>query len=138
MNKIVLISCASKKLPRKAKASQLYASPLFQLSLRYAKTIRPDAIYILSAKHGLLDLETTIEPYNATLNEMTTSERKTWAKAVAAQLGKCTNINRDHFVLLAGQNYRSHLTPYLQSFEVPLEGLSIGKQLQYLCRKLSS
>jgi Family of unknown function (DUF6884) len=116
----------------------LYASPLFQLSLRYAKTICPDVIYILSAKHGLVDLDTTIEPYNVTLNEMTTSERKTWAEAVVAQLGKRTDIMKDHFVLLAGQNYRRHVIPYLQSFELPLEGLSIGKQLQFLSRKLSS
>ena len=62
MKKIVLISCASKKAPFKAKAEALYVSPLFVLNLRYAKSLKPDSIFILSAKYGLLDLDKEIEP----------------------------------------------------------------------------
>ena len=36
MAKIVLISCVSKKLDHSAKARDMYISPLFKLSLKYA------------------------------------------------------------------------------------------------------
>jgi len=52
MKKIVLISCASKKLEVKAKAADLYTSALFKLNLKYARKLKPDGIFILSAKYG--------------------------------------------------------------------------------------
>lgn len=69
--KIILISCASKKLPIRSKAKDLYISTLFDLNLKFAYSMKPDAVYILSAKHGLLHLETEIDPYNLPLNDMT-------------------------------------------------------------------
>ena len=53
---IVLIPCVSKKLNYGAKAKDLYISPLFKYSLAYARKLNPDMIYILSAKHRLVDL----------------------------------------------------------------------------------
>ena len=57
MRKIVLISCVSKKLVHAAKVRDIYVSPLFRLNLAYAESLKPDAIYVLSAKHGLLPLD---------------------------------------------------------------------------------
>lgn len=62
MRKTVLISCVSKKQKYRAKAQDLYISPLFKLNLEYAQELKPDAIFILSAKHGLLHLDTEIDP----------------------------------------------------------------------------
>jgi hypothetical protein len=133
VRKIVLISCVSKKRSHKSKTKDLYISALFQKSLAYAQKLKPYAIYILSAKYGLLDLETEIEPYDVTLNNMSAGELKTtWAEKVFKQLSEQTDIKRDHFILLAGMKYRKYLTPHFRSFEVPLEGMPIGKQLQYL------
>lgn len=132
MKKIVLISCVSQKLSHKARVEDLYISTLFKLNLKYARKLKPDAIFILSAMHGLLELDAEIAPYNVTLNEMRSTERKAWAKTVLEQLGKHANLKNDHFVFLAGQNYRKYVAPSLASFEVPLEGLPIGKQLQKL------
>jgi hypothetical protein len=134
MRRIVLISCVSKKLSEKSKARDIYISPLFKLNLAYAKSLNPYAIFILSAKYGLLDLDTKIAPYNITLNNMSTNQRKTWAQGVVRQLGSCTDLQKDHFIFLAGQNYRKYLTPHIASCEIPLEGLPIGKQLQHLKR----
>ena len=61
MKTIVLISCVSKKLAHAARARDIYVSPLFRLNLAYAESLKPDAIYVLSAKHGLLALEDQIE-----------------------------------------------------------------------------
>lgn len=132
MRKIVLISCVSKKRSYKSKATDLYISALFQKNLAYAQKLKPYAIYILSAKHGLLDLETEIEPYDFTLNNMSAGEVKAWAGKVFKQLSKQADIKQDHFIFLAGMKYRKYLTPHISSFEVPLKGMSIGKQLQYL------
>jgi len=131
MRKIVLISCVSKKLPYKAKAKDLYISALFKKNLVYAQKLKPDIIYILSAKYGLLSLETDIEPYNVTLNNMSASQIRNWAGGVLKQLSEQTDIEKDHFVFLAGMKYRKYLIPYIISFEVPLEGMPIGKQLHY-------
>ncbi len=46
--KIVLISCASKKLAYKSKAEDLYISTLFRLSLAYAEKLKPDKIFIFN------------------------------------------------------------------------------------------
>ena len=132
--KIILISCASKKLPTRSKAKDLYISTLFDLNLRFAYSMNPDAVYILSAKHGLLNLETEIDPYNLTLNNMTQREIKEWALKVIIQLDAVADLSNDHFIFLAGDKYRKYLVPSLRSYEVPLEGLPIGKQLQFLKR----
>jgi cytoplasmic iron level regulating protein YaaA (DUF328/UPF0246 family) len=105
--------------------------------LEYAQKLKPDAIYILSAKYGLLELETEIEPYNVTLNKLSATQRKAWAQVVLEQLKKLADLQNDHFIFLAGQNYRKYLTPHFSSFEIPLEGLPIGKQLQQLKRLIA-
>ena len=132
--KIILISCASRKLPTRSKAKDLYISTLYDLNLRFAYSMNPDAVYILSAKHGLLNLETEIDPYNLTLNNMTQREIKEWALKVISQLDAVADLSNDHFIFLAGDKYRKYLVPSLRSYEVPLEGLPIGKQLQFLKR----
>jgi hypothetical protein len=132
MKKIVLISCVSQKRPYRSKAKDLYISALFKKNMEYARRLNPDAIYILSAKYGLLDLETEIEPYNVTLNGLLAREVRDWSSRVIQQLRNVSDIQQDHFIFLAGQNYRKYLVPYLASYDVPMEGLSIGKQLHFL------
>ena len=92
MKQIALISCASKKRPYKTKAEDLYISPLFMGNLRYARSRMPDDIFILSAKYGLLELDTEIEPYNVTLKEMSTAEVRAWADGVLEQLGRRADL----------------------------------------------
>lgn len=132
VKKIVLISCVSKKLPTRAKAQDLYISALFRLNIQYAKKLKPDAIYILSAMHGLLSLDDEVEPYDLTLNTMSSRQVKAWADQVMAQIGACADPKTDHFVFLAGEKYRKFLLPHLASYEVPMQGLTIGRQLQFL------
>ena len=136
MKKIVLIACASKKLSHAAPAGELYTSPLFRLSLAYARKLQPDDIYILSAKHGLLDLDDVIEPYDTTLTRMSSTDVKQWAHEVLEKLRSRADLKHDHFILLAGDRYRRYLAPHLTRHEVPMEGLPIGKQLQQLRRWL--
>ena len=138
MKEIYLISCVKSKLPYPAKARNLYVSTLFKLSLKYAQQQTPDAIYILSAKYGLLPLDTVIAPYELTLNTMSTSERRHWAKGVVAQLREGTDLEKDLFVFLAGKKYREFLLPELKKFDVPFKGLTFGKLLSELKRRTST
>jgi len=134
MKKIVLISCVSQKQLYRSKAKDLYISALFKKNLAYARRLNPDAIYILSAKYGLLGLETVIDPYNRTLNTMSAAENRSWAEKVLQQLSRVADLKQDHFIFLAGEKYRKNLLPHLISYEIPMEGLTIGRQLQALSK----
>lgn len=125
-----------KRGTRKTKAKYLYKSPLFIKSLAYGQELNPDKIFILSALHHLLDLDTEIEPYNLTLNNMTKSEKTNWSKIVIEQLQKVSDIKNDKFIILAGQNYLTPLQNCLTNIETPLNGKKIGERLQFLKNQL--
>ena len=133
---IVLISCVSKKLSNRVKAKDIYVSPLFKMNLKFARSFNPDKIFILSAKWGLIDLDKEIEPYNKTLNKMNSIEKIHWANNVLHDLREITDLDKDEFIFLAGENYRKHLIPHIKNYKIPLKGLSIGRQLQYLKRQI--
>lgn len=132
MKNIVLISCVKKKLNRKSTAEKIYTSSLFKKNLTYAKSLKPNEIFILSAKHGLLKLTDEIEPYDKTLNKMRVNERKEWSKSVINQLKTLADLKNDQFTFLAGDKYRNYLLSELDHVKIPMEGLSFGKQLQWL------
>ncbi|HEX8993854.1 MAG TPA: hypothetical protein VF803_01225 [Candidatus Paceibacterota bacterium] len=134
MRKVVLISCVSRKLAHPARAQDLYISPLFRLNLAYAKSLSPDAVYILSAAHGLVELHRKLAPYNETLNTKKDAEIRTWADKVMKKLSVMSDPRHDEFVFLAGERYRRHLVPKLARVRIPLEGLGLGRQLQLLKR----
>jgi hypothetical protein len=103
---------------------------------RYAET-RSDRWFILSAKHGLIEPDHLVEPYEQSLLTMSAHERREWSRGVVSSL--LAVLPREaSIVLLAGQRYREQLEPFLieQGYvvEVPLRGLSIGQQLQWLKR----
>jgi cytoplasmic iron level regulating protein YaaA (DUF328/UPF0246 family) len=135
-SRIVLISCVSQKLGHRAKAKDLYISSLFKKNLQYALTIRPDKVFILSAKYGLLELDDEIDTYDVTLNAMKSQEIVNWSRFVLSQLKAKTDFNNDVFIFLAGNKYRKYLLPHIKNFQIPMQGLGIGKQLQFLTNKL--
>ncbi len=132
MKTIVLISCSSKKLNVISNAENIYISPLFKLNLKYAKQLNPDYIFILSAKYGLLPLKNKVEYYDETLNNMKIFELQNWSHKVLKQLKKKFDLFEDHFIFLAGGNYRRFLIGNIKNHEIPFKGLGIGQQLQKL------
>ena len=133
--RLVLISCVSQKLSHAAPARDLYTSPWFMKALAYAEHLHPDAIYILSAEYGLVDLDTVIAPYDKTLNRMAAVARRLWARRVLEELGQRADLDQTHVTLLAGTRYREHLIPALKSYDIPMEALTIGRQLQFLSER---
>lgn len=137
MQRAVLISCVSQKLSHAAPAKDLYVSALFRFCLRYAQTLKPDCIFILSAKYGLVTLDQPLEPYNDTLNTKRDAEIRQWAQGMLQQLGTKVDLERDSVIFLAGEKYRRHLIGQIRHAEIPLLGLTIGRQLQFLKRALA-
>jgi hypothetical protein len=130
--RIVLISCVKVKLNHPAKARELYISPLFKLSLRYAESLHPDKIFILSAKYCVVGLDEKIAPYELTLNKMHIPQAKEWSEKVISQLRTVSDLDNDEFVVVAGERYRRFLLPHIRHYTIPTKGLSFGKTLQYL------
>lgn len=139
MRTIVLISCVSKKKNYSTIAEDLYESALFKYSLKYAKMLNPDRIYILSALYGLVELDQILEPYNATINKMKNTEIRSWSKKVLRKMiDKGLDFENDSFVFLAGNKYREHLLKHIKNYSIPLLGLTIGKQLQFLKKEVDN
>ena len=124
--KVALISCTSSKKGYPCKASEMYSpSPRFALAYKYAKQVA-DEVYVLSAKHGLLCENEVIEPYNETLNDKSTLERRLWARGVLESLEEKYSLETDEFIILAGRVYNEFLVSSLKRHSLPLEGQSMG------------
>lgn len=134
--RIVLLACVATKLPHAAPARELYNSPLFKSSLRYAESLHPDDIVILSAKHYVVPLNKILKPYNKTLLNMPQDEVREWAVQVLKILADKYDLDNDKFIILAGDKYRKYITPELAHWSAPLKGLRIGQQLSWYIKKL--
>jgi len=138
MAHIGLISCVSKKQPNATEAKELYNSALFAKSREFVERYC-DYWYILSAKYGLVEPTNIIEPYEETLNSKSRQERNEWADEVWSVLRQRLKLD-DHVTILAGERYRESLVPYIANYgchiDVPMKGLGIGRQLQWLSHQL--
>jgi hypothetical protein len=124
----------SLKKSEQALAMDLYISPWF----RFARVLIEATgcpWFILSAKYGLVAPDEMLAPYEQTLITMSVMERRKWASRVQAQMDEKMPPS-ERIVIFAGQRYREFLTDYLKwrfpVVEVPMERLTIGKQLQWL------
>ena len=136
MSTIVLLSCTKSKLDKPSQAQDLYsASPMFQKTLEYGKSLKPDKMYILSAKHFLVPLNKVLAPYDKTLKEMPKDEKQAWGEKVISQMKSSgINIDKDKFIFLTGSEYMKPLLEYIPegNIEKPMEGRRMGERLQWL------
>lgn len=139
MAKIVLLSCGKAKeevkYPDTIKAESLYKSSLFKKSLKYAKEkIVADKIFILSAKHHLLNLDDQISEYNYTLNGKKADVIKTWSDEVRKQLiAEGVDFANDEIFILAGKNYYKYLiTDEFLRVRYLYQNMRIGQILHFL------
>lgn len=142
---VCLIACSAVKARHPMRAEDLYQGDLFRKSLAWARlTGRFQEILVLSAKHGVVQLEQVVEPYNMTLNDVGTEDRRLWAQVVARDLMNRFSASDVpiEFVALAGRSYMEELSLELQvvmpSAELsrPLTGLGIGEQKAWLKKAL--
>ena len=109
----IFLSCTKKKASHRCKAEEMYGeSSLFSKALEYAKSLNPDKMYILSAKHHVLPLSKEIDPYNKTLKDCSAEERKEWTEEVVKQL-KAKGVNFEAKTLFfCGEDYIQYLKEY--------------------------
>jgi len=117
-------------------AKDMYIGPLFEGAYRYARSLNPDKIFILSGKYGLLEETDMIEPYDENLNIKPTDEIKKWAKNVLAKLSQKTDLQKDEFIFLAGNKYRKFLLESIRHSSIPIKGLTLEQQITFYSRKL--
>jgi hypothetical protein len=132
--RIGLVSCVKSKRPEPAAAADLYTSALFEKSRAWVEG-NCDGWFILSARYGLLAPDARVDPYEQTLKEMSAGERRAWANRVLAQMREVGLLTGGTtFVWLAGMPYKRDLAELLSAYdqEDPMQGLPIGKRLQWL------
>lgn len=130
---IGVVSCSKSKLDRPAPARELYTSPMFRMSLAYALGCS-DVVYIASALHGLVQLDTVIKPYDLKLSTLRKREREAWGLRVSDEL--LSRHGRGFkLIALAGNDYTQPLRRGLyQRAEIiePLAGMQLGQRLAWL------
>lgn len=129
---IALVGCVKGKRSEACAAADLYTSPLFVLSRRYAE--RFDAWAILSARHGLLMPGTQVGPYEETLTTMKAEQVRAWWSMVGRQLREawpgCGMTWDPTFTCLAGSRYLGCMTGL--RYRDPMRRFGIGERLRWL------
>lgn len=139
MAKVVILSCTKSKTDHRAPAQELYsASPMFKKTLEYGKSLEPDKIFILSAKHHLVPLNKELDPYDKTLKEMPKDEKEKWGEETMKQMKSAgLDLNKDKFIFLTGGEYLKPFRNYIANLETPMEGRRLGERLKWLNSQIS-
>jgi hypothetical protein len=125
-----LVACCRSKLRVPAPARDLYTSPLFRAARTYAER-KYECWFILSAKYGLVDPSTVVEPYDLSLRELSAAERAGWSLRVRDELVErfpTTTVLWIHAGATYCQAVRYAAT---HQIETPVAGLRIGQQLAW-------
>ena len=111
----IFIGCSKEKVDHPTTAEKLYTSIIFKRTLHLAKEIvnhKGGHIYVLSAKHHLLELDDIVEPYNETLAHSSVSIRKDWSKVVLNQIIEKGIDFNEETIFFAGNSYTKYIIKY--------------------------
>ena len=136
MKTLVIISCGKKKADRQLQAKNLYTGNLFQRQLAWAQRFG-DRIQILSAKHGIIDLDKQLEPYDVTMTDLSKDQRESLSTQVYFWY---RNIHGDYdrIIVLGSKLYVGVIRDALEMADTseimldPLQGLQIGQRISWL------
>lgn len=130
-----IVGCSKSKIEtdEPVPASELYDSVYFDKRWSYATAITDD-VCILSAKHGIVQPDTLLSPYDVSIYDLSADERRALAETIDA-----SQFNAQ-IVVLAGQHYVDIIERACsgteQTVEAPLDG-GIGEQLAQLNEMLN-
>jgi hypothetical protein len=143
-----LVGCGKSKGDAPAPARTMYTSPLFRKSLELAELLG-DRAFVTSARHGLVELDEVISPYDSTLNGASRFVRASWGHEIvdaleARALGSASCLL---VVTLMGAAYsdpiveeierrRANGSPRFARPTVLMSGLEVGERLAFLNRAL--
>lgn len=132
--RVGLVGCAKTKRAEASPARALYKSPLFALALAHAERAC-DETYVISAAHGLLPLDETVQPYDRSLRELPKKERLAWGSRVAESVRARFPQLPLHVLVLSGLEYAAPILSgarrYGWTIETPLARRSIGQRLAW-------
>lgn len=131
---LIVVGCGEAKLDRAAPARDLYTGSLFRDHLRLAVRLARGVegrVVILSAAHGVLDLDTVIEPYDVTLAKLDATERMCWLVEVAGELQRRTTP-AEPIVALLGRDYLEWRSLIHRRVAAPLDGLTMLERRSFV------
>lgn len=133
---IVLIGCSKSKLDAPAPARELYTGQLFKKAVAWTER-QGHQWFVISALHGLVAPNQPISPYNYSLKDRRGSrERESWAHQIICALVPNHLPKGSRAILIMPELYRRFIQPELDrasiNYSNSLQGLSIGKQMQWL------
>lgn len=135
MSVICLVGDSKSQLNMPALAENMFRSALFGRAKQYAK-VHANRWYILSARYGLLEPNTLIEPYDITIDDLEQSERFQIAQHIMTAFIRQPITTHDRVIVLAKATYRDVLAPVFQGrniqTEYPLERKGIVQQMRWL------
>ena len=117
MKKIILIACVKEKLNHPAKAIDIYQGSLFKNWLNLAGKLDYDLLFILSGKHGLLDPQKIIHPYDLNLNNQNNEYKKKWAENVVNELKLISDLKKDQYIFFCEDSYKELISPFLTNHQ---------------------
>ncbi|MFN8669472.1 MAG: hypothetical protein U0164_19955 [Gemmatimonadaceae bacterium] len=131
------MSCTGPGLSQPSRARDHFTSPLFRELCTFADR-QAGRWFLLSAGHGLVDPDAVIMPMTSVMHRKDAAARRTWSARVIEQLAPhLAGVER--ILLLANARSREYLLDFLRrdgrTVLIPLEGLSLGEQLQWLRRQ---
>ena len=137
----VVVGCVSQKQPHRASAKDLYVSNLFRKRRAYAEASGLPW-FIMSAKHGIVQPDTVLDPYDETLEHLSLTALLRWGERSVSELERILGPLAGHVLEIhAGKRYvhavESTLHRRSAEIVVPLKGLRIGQQLQWYVRVAS-
>ena len=105
---IALISCSNRKLEGFHPARELYsASDNFVKALKFTEDPRNkfDQIFILSGRHGLVELDQKLQKYDFDLKELSDEEKMAWATHITSILRTKISSSNTKITLFADRTY---------------------------------
>ena len=106
--RVALISCSNRKNAGRHQARNLYsASDNFVKALKFAEDPRNtfDQIYIVSGRHGLVELNQVLERYDFDIKELSDVERSAWATHIISVLKTKINLKYADVTIFADRIY---------------------------------
>lgn len=82
---MIIIGCSEKKEQKRSRAKDLYISERFILSRKICDE-HTDRWLILSAKHGLLEPDKQVDPYDLAIDDLSNESKTNWIDAVSNKI----------------------------------------------------